>query len=885
MPGRADDAAGPAPSARRPVPPGLRERSEEVLRALVGRADARLREDQWRAVEALVVDRRRVLVVERTGWGKSAVYFVATALIREGWGPQGLVAEGRRRPGATVIISPLLALMRDQVAAARRAGIAAETMNSANTTSWDEVQARVACGEVDVLLVSPERLNNPVFREEVLPHLASDAGLVVIDEAHCVSDWGHDFRPDYRRIRTLLAELPSGTPVLATTATANERVTVDVAEQLAVSQGARPRPGVGHGEPGPRGSGAGPHAAPGTELQSVQEAETGVLVLRGSLDRASLHLGVVHLPDAASRLARLTTYLQRTPGSGIVYCLTVSATQEVAEHLAEAGLAVATYSGRTDATERERLEEDLRANRVRALVSTSALGMGFDKPDLAFVVHVGAPSSPIAYYQQVGRAGRGVDRAEVVLLPGAEDRRIWQWFGEQGFPAEPDVRQVLDVLQARTGQGAGAASTAWLETVTDLRRTRLESMLKVLDVDGAVRRVRGGWVSTGEPWTYDSERYARVAAARAAEQDAMLSYESLPEAGRDLGAPGAGGRQGHPGADGSEGARDVRRGPGRRAAGACRMAFLRAALDDPQLEEGWHCGRCDLCGGLDLPTAVDAGRLASAQAGLHRLGVVLTPRRQWPTGMDRLGLADLSGRIGPGEQAAAGLAVGRLDGLGVSAALRATLEPTGRAIGPQGGESGSATGSGEGTTEGTDAGTDAGTAPHATEGTVPHTTAGTDTGGRQLEPPEARAGADGTVPSTLRSAVLEVTDRLASTMTKADGTAGADAVVVIDSRSRTTLVRHLGRAVAHRLEARPLGVVGVRGPAGRHDVNSPTRLAHVARSLTLDGWNATALAGLEGATVVLVDDLTDSGWTLTMAASLLRHAGAGAVHPLVLAQR
>ena len=378
----------------------VRERAEAVLRELVGRSDAHLREDQWRAIEALVIARRRALVVQRTGWGKSAVYFVATVLLREGWGGWSLGTPlpspgARTGTGASVIISPLLALMRDQVAAAERAGIRAVTMNSANVTQWEEIQAQVAAGEVDVLLVSPERLNNPVFRDEILPHLAASAALVVIDEAHCISDWGHDFRPDYRRIATLLAGLPPRTPVLATTATANRRVSADVAEQL------------------------------GASLESGGAGGEQVLVLRGTLERGSLHLGVRMLPDAASRLAWLTAYIRRTPGSGIVYCLTVSAAQEVAEHLRAAGAEVAAYTGQTDAAERERLEEDLKADRVRALVATSALGMGFDKPDLAFVVHLGAPSSPVSYYQQVGRAGRGVERAEVVLLPGQEDRAIW----------------------------------------------------------------------------------------------------------------------------------------------------------------------------------------------------------------------------------------------------------------------------------------------------------------------------------------------------------------------------------------------------------------------------------------------------------------------------
>jgi ATP-dependent DNA helicase, RecQ family len=352
---------------------------------------------EWTAIHALVALRKRALVVQRTGWGKSAVYFVATALLREaGAGP-------------TVIVSPLLALMRNQIDAAQRAGIRAVTVNSSNTADWERTYDAVDAGEVDVLLVSPERLNNPDFRDRVLPRLTASAGMLVVDEAHCVSDWGHDFRPDYRRLRALIAELPSGIPVLATTATANDRVVTDVTEQL----------GLAAGNP---------------------------LVLRGSLDRESLRLSVVALPSAAQRLGWLAAQLDALPGAGIVYTLTIAAAEEVAEFLRERGYPVASYTGKTDPAERLAAEGDLLANRVKALVATSALGMGFDKPDLGFVVHLGAPASPVAYYQQIGRAGRAVERAEVVLLPGREDRDIWAYFASLAFPPEPLVRQTLRVL-------------------------------------------------------------------------------------------------------------------------------------------------------------------------------------------------------------------------------------------------------------------------------------------------------------------------------------------------------------------------------------------------------------------------------------------------------
>ncbi len=547
----------------------VRERATAVLEKLAG-AGARLRDDQWRAIAALL-DGERVLCVQRTGWGKSAVYFVATALLRE------------RGHGPTVIVSPLLALMRNQVEAAGRAGIHARTINSANLDEWDEITEAVTAGAVDVLLISPERLNNPDFRDAVLPSLTATTGLLVVDEAHCVSDWGHDFRPDYRRLRTMLADLPAGVPVLATTATANARVTADVAEQLG-----------------------------------------DALVLRGGLDRDSLRLSVVDVPGPAHRLAWLAEHLDRLPGSGIVYTLTVAAAHETAAFLAARGHVVAAYTGQSEDAERRAAEQDLLDNKIKALVATSALGMGFDKPDLGFVVHLGAPPSPIAYYQQVGRAGRGVASAEVVLLPGPEDEAIWRYFASLAFPPEEQVRAVLAQLSDRP------LSTPALEARVELRRARLELMLKVLDVDGAVRRVRGGWVATGTPWVYDARRLARVAAARTDEQDAMRAYARLT---------------------------------------TCRMEFLRRCLDD---EGAAPCGRCDRCAPPRLAADVSPAALSAAQAFLGRAGVVIEPRRMWPTGLAAVGIA-LSGRIPADEQTLPGRAVGRLTDLGWGTRLRDLL--------------------------------------------------------------------------------------------------------------------------------------------------------------------------------------------------------------------
>ncbi|MDN6530032.1 MAG: RecQ family ATP-dependent DNA helicase, partial [Brevibacterium sp.] len=414
--------------------------AQHILAELTANPDAQFRDGQLESIRDLVVEEKRVLVVQRTGWGKSAVYFVATRMLR---------AAGT---GPSLIISPLLALMRDQIAAAERAGVRAASLNSSNVTEWDTVLDDLRAGSLDVLLVSPERLNNPQFRDEVLPQLLAFLGLIVVDEAHCISDWGHDFRPDYRRIGHILAELPGNTPVLATTATANSRVVTDVAEQL------------GH----------------------------DTTVVRGELARDSLKLGVLPGLDASGRIAWLTSHLGDFTGSGIIYTLTVSAAEDITRILRDQGHEVRAYTGRTDSEERAELEQQLKDNQIKALVATSALGMGFDKPDLGFVIHIGAPSSAVAYYQQVGRAGRATDSADVLLLPGAEDQEIWNYFATASMPSQSDANAVLQAL----AEADGPLSVARLETLVGTKRTRLQLLLKTLEVEDAVTNIKGGYVST-----------------------------------------------------------------------------------------------------------------------------------------------------------------------------------------------------------------------------------------------------------------------------------------------------------------------------------------------------------------------------------------------------
>jgi len=540
--------------------------ASRVIEALAGRG-ATLRDDQLTAVRGLLEPGARVLVVQATGWGKSAVYWVATAIRRsEGAGP-------------TLVVSPLLSLMRDQVGAAAKAGLRAATLNSSNISDWSSIEADLASGAVDVLLVSPERLANPGFGRRVLDALTGHLGMLVIDEAHAVSDWGHDFRPDYRRVADTVRTLNPRTPVLATTATANQRVTDDVAAQL--------------GEQ--------------------------TLVLRGPLARNSLQLAVLDSLTPLQRYAWVVENLAKLPGSGIVYTLTVADAQRLTEAIQQHsrqpgdGTAVAAYTGQLDGAEREQLEEALRRNELKALVATSALGMGYDKPDLGFCVHVGAPPSPVSYYQQVGRAGRGIDHAVVVLLTSTADAGVWDYFATASIPEPVAMQRLLDVTPLRPAE---PASVPALEAESGLRRTKVELMLKQLAVDDVVERTESGWVRTGKPWRYDKEHYAGVVAVRQREADIMRDYSS-----------------------------------GKR----CLMQLLQESLDDPTAAA---CGRCSVCTG-ELPDGLPerpSVEVTRAVAGVLRTqSHPVEPRKMWPGGA--AGGRGKASRIPASELAAPGRAL------------------------------------------------------------------------------------------------------------------------------------------------------------------------------------------------------------------------------------
>ena len=539
----------------------------ERLRALTADPEAEFRPGQLEAIRDVVADRARVLCVQRTGWGKSAVYFVATALLREA------------DAGPTLIVSPLLALMRNQIAAAERLGLRAHTINSTNRDEWNGIRDRLAENSIDLLLISPERLNNPRFRDEMLPLFAASVGLLVIDEAHCISDWGHDFRPDYRRVRDMLALLPAGVAVLGTTATANDRVVADVTEQLAADSGSG-SPTNGH---------------------------PPLRTYRGPLARTSLRLEVVDLPRPAQRLAWLAENLGAhgsIDGSGIVYTLTKRDADQVASFLNAQGVSALAYSGDQDTADRVAAEERLLANDVKAICATSALGMGYDKADLTFVVHYQAPGSVVAYYQQVGRAGRGVDHADVVLLRGVEDRRIQDFFIEQSFPSRERVTAVLEDLATA---GDAGRSTQELLGVVNIGRGRLEAMLKILDVEGALRRDGSRWVSAeASDWSYDGERYARVTALRREEQRAMEQF----------------------GAD-----------------GRCLMRVLQEELDDPEPED---CGRCAVCTAPRFDAPPDPALVELAGRHLRSAPIELEVKKMAPDASGSMRKIPEDVRVEPG---------------------------------------------------------------------------------------------------------------------------------------------------------------------------------------------------------------------------------------------
>lgn len=523
-----------------------RDDALKYLRAAMSSTTIDFRDGQWEAIDHIVNQRGKVLCVQRTGWGKSMVYFVSAKLMR---------AQGA---GVTLIISPLLALMRNQIEAANRLNLRALSVNSTNRDDWRNVRNELLADRVDLLLISPERLANDEFVTGTLQPIAARIGLLVIDEAHCISDWGHDFRPDYRRIGQVLARLPANIAVLATTATANKRVETDVATQL---------------------GGA-------------------VAVQRGPLVRESLALQNMLLSGPAERLAWLADHIPQLPGSGIVYTLTTRDADRVSEWLRANHIdAHAYHSGKTD-QERQELEGALLANQIKCLVATTALGMGYDKPDLTFVIHFQTPGNVVAYYQQVGRAGRAIPLAYGMLMSGDEDDDINEYFRDSAFPPEWQISRILEALD----EAEEGLKIREIEHVVNLRQSQIEKVLKLLVVEplSPVLRIDSTWFRTTNPYKLDQERVEHLTRQREAEWAEMKTYLESK---------------------------------------SCLMQFLAEALDD---EMAAPCGRCAACLGYAvLPTAIQPATLIAAQRFVKHSEIPLELKKQW----DISALAEYQGQF------------------------------------------------------------------------------------------------------------------------------------------------------------------------------------------------------------------------------------------------
>ncbi|MGX1957441.1 RecQ family ATP-dependent DNA helicase [Serratia proteamaculans] len=515
-----------------------RAQAQQLLKTALANPTAEFRDGQWEAIDALVNHQQKLLVVQRTGWGKSSVYFISTKIFRD------------RHMGPTIIVSPLLALMRNQVDAAVRLGLDAVRWDSTNREEHPDILEKLQRNEIDVLFIHPKQFSNQEFLDDVLAPISDRLGLMVIDEAHCISDWGHDFIPEYRLIANILRELPANTGVLGTTATANNRVVEDIQ----------------------------------TQLGNIQ-------IHRGPLIRDSLALQTLLLPDQASRLAWLAQVIPTLPGTGIIYALTVRDAEQVAQWLNDNDIVAKAYHGNVEAegfensnSYRQHLEEMLLGNQLKVLVATTALGMGYDKPDLSFVIHYQAPGSIVAYYQQVGRAGRGIDYAVGILMSGIEDNAIHEFFRESAFPSEAQVTQILQTLENSDG-----LLLTHIEEQTNLLRKQIEKVLNLLSMENPapVIKDKKRWLRTPVHYQMDRARIAHLTGQRVQEWQDVQAYLS------DNG---------------------------------CKMTYLRRSLDDL---DPTPCGKCAPCIGQHLINPIiDPALVHHANTFLKHAEIVIAPKAQ-----------------------------------------------------------------------------------------------------------------------------------------------------------------------------------------------------------------------------------------------------------------
>jgi len=687
--------------------------AEALLQTAVGNPDAKFRPGQWEAIDALVNHRQKLMVVQRTGWGKSSVYFISTRILRD------------RGMGPTVIVSPLLALMRNQIEAANRLGIRAETINSTNPDDWPVISQRILADQVDAMLVSPERLSNEVFVEEVLMPVADRIGLFVVDEVHCISDWGHDFRPDYRRLTNVLRQMPPNMPVLGTTATANNRVIQDVQTQLG-----------------------------------------DIEIQRGALVRDSLALQTLRLPDQAARLAWLAQHIPELPGTGIVYVLTIRDAEQVAAWLNQQGIVARAYHGSVDHDDfessneyRQHLEGLLLGNKIKVLVATTALGMGYDKPDLGFVIHYQAAGSVVAYYQQVGRAGRAIDNAFGVLLSGKEDEDIHEFFRRNAFPDERDVNAILAVLAEHD-----ELSVVQLQQHLNLRQGQIDKVLKILSVESPAPVIKHGnrWRRTPVHFSMDRERIEHLTQQRELEWQEIQDYID------------------------SDG---------------CLMAYLRNALDDPETDE---CGRCSVCMGEPVVSIeIDRDLAIAASHFLKHAEMLFRPKKQ--------------------------VAAGAFQAYGFRGNLPAGLR--------------------------------------AQEGRILSRWGDAGWGGLVADDKHA-----GHFRNELVGAVAEMIEQ------RWQPDPAPLWVACVPSINHPRLVPDFAQRLAARLGL-PF-VAAIHKVVDNESQKSQQNRFHQCRNL--DGVFEIS-EGIPDTPVLLVDDVIDSGWTVTVLAALLRQTGSGPVYPVALA--
>ncbi len=503
------------------------ERAMLALHSVYG-DNARFREGQYEAIEATLT-KKRTLVVQRTGWGKSLVYFICAKLIREDSG------------GVALVVSPLLSLMDNQMSAAVAMGLRCEMLNGSTKDRRVEILSKMEMGEVDLVLVTPETL----FAEGVFERITGKIkiGLFVVDEAHCISDWGHDFRMEYSRLSMVVRGLPSSVPVLATTATANDRVVCDLERQLG----------------------------------------TGVYVSRGPLSRDSLYIQVLNMTDKVSRYAWILENVPKFTGSGIIYCLTRADCEHLSDFLRQNGIdAEAYYSRMGKEDENRETLERFYNDEIKVLVATVKLGMGYDKGNIAFIIHYQSPANIVSYYQQIGRAGRNIPRANIFLMSGKEDEDIVNHFIDTAFPTKEESEGVIHLLKEE-----GDLSLYQLYARLNLRFDRVSKAIEFLLQGGYIEKSGRYYTLTSSPFIYNSEYYGAITEIRRSEwrQMRMLSKES-----------------------------------------GCYLRFIVSSLDDG---EARNCGHCANCSGKEFGEEVSLSSLESASNYINASILTIEPRKKW----------------------------------------------------------------------------------------------------------------------------------------------------------------------------------------------------------------------------------------------------------------